>query len=101
MMELIDETERAVTYLAAFAVGKRRQRTSFDLDLARAQGVEPAEDMQKCTLPRARGTDDRERARAREREADIAQHIGAQIAFGIGLGNARGAQDDIALRAEG
>ncbi len=95
MMELVDETERTVAQLAALAIGKVRHRLAFDLDLARARRVEPAEDVQQRALAGAGRADDRERLAARTAKLTSLQHFGAQVAFLIGLGDLVGAQDDI------
>src|SRR5450631_173495 len=98
MMKLIDEAERAVAHDTAFAIRQFRQRASFDLDFAGTQGVQAAQYVEKCTFSGAGSTDNGYRAPTLEAEADVAQHIGAQAALGIGLGDAGGAQDNIVCR---
>ena len=97
VMELVDEAERAVAQFSASAIGQPRHGLALDLDFTAGRLVEAAEDVQQGALAGARGADDRDRLVAAHVEADIVQHVGAQVAFFVDLGHADRAQDDVGV----
>lgn len=85
MVELIDEAQLAVAQLG---LGRRRhgvQRFALENHLARGRRVQPAQQVQQGALAGTRAADDRHHLALLHGKADIAQHIGVQIAFLIGL----------------
>ena len=74
VVELVDEAERPVAHAAALGLVERRERASFDRDVARGRIVEAADEVQQRALARARRADDRHALAVAHVEVDAVQH---------------------------
>ena len=86
MMELVDETERAVAHASALRLAQLRHRRAVDEHLAGAWRIEAAEQMQQRALARPRRADHGDALTGRYAEIDPHQHRHVERSAVIGLG---------------